>query len=272
MKFEITNTVKTGRAFLLAVALVGSGPILAACAGDSTDAATEPATADLVLAATSQIVDQADIDNLLFMRQEEKLAADVYSVLYDQWGLRPFANIEQAELTHQAEVSAVLASLGIEDPIDALAPGEFIDPALQDLYDDLVQRGMISAQEALMVGALIEEVDIADLRQRASAVPEIDALYARLEAGSNNHLRAFVRSLEGFGVEYESQVLETADVAAIVAADNAMGHEMQGPGAQGQGAQGQGAQGQGIQGQGGHGPGGHGQGPGMGQGQGRGRS
>ena len=266
MKFEITNTVKTGRAFLLAAALAGSGPILAACAGDSTDAATEPATADLVLAATSQTVDQADIDNLLFMRQEEKLAADVYNVLYDQWGLRPFANIEQAELTHQAEVSAVLASLGIEDPIDALAPGEFIDPALQDLYDDLVERGMISAQEALMVGALIEEVDIADLRQRASEVPEIDALYARLEAGSNNHLRAFVRSLEGFGVEYDAQVLETADVAAIVAADNTMGHEMQGQGVQGQGGHGQGGlgQGQGMgQGQGGQG---------MGQGHGRGRS
>ncbi len=166
---------------------------------------------------TTQVSD-TDIENLLFMRQEEKLAGDVYHALFEKWELAPFSNIEESELFHQSEVSGQLARLGVEDKADELAPGEFSIPKLQDLYHQLVERGTQSVEEAYRVGALIEEIDIDDLRKRRCGVPEIDALYELLELGSYNHLRAFIINLAYMELPYKVQVLTPQEVVDILQA------------------------------------------------------
>lgn len=47
--------------------------------------------------ATNNILNAAEIEGLLFMREEEKLAHDVYLALYAKWGLPIFQNIAQSE-------------------------------------------------------------------------------------------------------------------------------------------------------------------------------
>lgn len=134
--------------------------------------------------------------DLAFLIEEEKLAHDVYQTMYEKWGARVFGNIVNSEATHEGMVLAVMQSRALNDPRKA-AIGEFTNPDLQKLYNDLVAQGSKSAVEAYKVGVAIEEKDIAD----------IDTILARLDAkdtdvknvledlrqGSENHLRAFTR-------------------------------------------------------------------------------
>ena len=95
------------------------------------------------------------------------------------------------------------------------AAGEFADSTLQDLYDGLLTQGLESKTEAFAVGALVEETDIQDLRDRASDSDAIAVIYDHLESASAQHLRVFVRNLEAFGVDYLPQVLDADEVDTI---------------------------------------------------------
>ncbi len=169
--------------------LIGAVPAYATPAAQATGTPRIPATA-LAVPGTLSADESAA---LLFMREEEKLAHDVYVTLYEQWGLRVFSNIAASEQKHTDAVAALLDAYGLEDPTIGHGVGEFTNPALQALYDDLVAQGSISAAEALKVGVAIEELDIADLEQRIAETdnPDIQLLYSNLLAGSKNHLRAF---------------------------------------------------------------------------------
>ena len=118
----------------------------------------------------------------MWMREEEQLAHDVYVVLGDQWDLRNLDNISSAETTHIEAVSGLLDVYGLDDPAAGNDTGTFTDPALQRLYDQLVEDGSRSLEAAgLEVGALIEELNsIVDLVARSAATdnPDISAVYA----------------------------------------------------------------------------------------------
>ena len=145
--------------------------------------ATDPSTLDAQEAAA-----------LLFMREEEKLARDVYNVLYATWGLPVFKNIAVSEQRHMDAIKVLLDRYGLTDP--ALAPGKFSDPTLQALYDKLVAQGKLSVTEALKVGVTIEQVDIKDLQTRIAQTDNLDIqrVYTNLLNGSNSHLQAFSRN------------------------------------------------------------------------------
>ncbi|NTV40135.1 MAG: DUF2202 domain-containing protein [Demequinaceae bacterium] len=185
-------------------AMAGGGVHAQGTVGDPADLVEEGSTATASEAAS-----------LEYMVEEEKLAHDLYVELGDAWGLRIFTNIASAETQHEDAVKALLDAYGLDDPTAGAAVGEFSDPALQSLYDTLLAQGLASQTAALEVGAIVEETDIADLRDRASDSPAIDQVFGQLEAGSENHLRAFIINLDRLGVTYEAQVLSSSDVASI---------------------------------------------------------
>jgi len=137
------------------------------------------------------ILTPADEAGLLFMREEEKLARDVYLVLFDKWGLRVFANIAQSEQRHMDAVLYLLGKYGLDDP--ARDPGVFQDPDLQILYDELVAKGETSLVDAIEVGVLIELTDIEDIETliKQTKKKDIIQVYSNLLDGSNSHLDAF---------------------------------------------------------------------------------
>jgi len=151
-------------------------------------AATTATTADSQLAA-----------DLAFMREEERLAHDVYTMLALKWGTSVFSNIAAAEQKHTDSMAALLARYGVADPAAGEAAGVYAYPALQDLYNELVAKGSTSVTAAFEVGKTIESVDIADLDERIARTDEADVLVAfnNLRAGSENHLRAFNNQLSG---------------------------------------------------------------------------
>ncbi len=164
-----------------------------------------------------------EIDGLAWMREEEKLAHDVYVALGDTWGSRVFDNITAAETTHMDAIKTLLDRYGIADPAAGQPAGVFTNPDLQALYADLVTRGKASLVEAFTVGALIEDLDISDLRVRATDTPDIALVYGDLERGSENHLRAFVRNLGRQGAAYSPAYLSADEFESIIGAPAGQG-------------------------------------------------
>ena len=181
-------------------------------------AANNETGAEITVSA-DQYLSAAEIDDLLFMREEEKLARDVYLTLYDQWNLSIFQNIAASESTHMDAILALLEIYGIDDPAAGKAIGEFTNPDLQALYDQLVAQGTQSLSAALKVGAAIEEIDILDLEERITQTEnaEILAVYQSLLKGSRNHLRSFTKTLsQQTGEIYNPQYLSQEAYDAIV--------------------------------------------------------
>jgi hypothetical protein len=186
-----------------------------------TSTSTEPTSTSTDSASIGSSLTDEEIAGLMWMREEEQLAHDVYVVLGERWNLRIFDNISSAETAHVEAVSGLLDLYGLDDPAAGNDTGTFTDPALQRLYDQLVEDGSRSLEAALEVGALIEELDIVDLVARSAATdtPEISAVYANLERGSRNHLRAFFSQLDSRGITYTPTQLDPATFDAIVSSD-----------------------------------------------------
>ena len=177
-------------------------------------------------AATSLALSDQEIADLIYMREEEKLAYDVYTFLYSRWELPIFSNIAASELTHTNAVLSLLERYGIDDPAKGLQAGEFRNQDLQTLYNQLIAAGNQSQEDALRVGAAIEEIDIRDLDNaiEASHSADIQQIYRNLQQGSNNHLRAFAGTLEGYtGSPYTPQYLSVEAYQAVMTGSNGNG-------------------------------------------------
>ena len=188
-------------------------PALTGCGGGTDgDAAPAADTGTVGEVVTSGGLSQVEIDGLLFVVEEEKLAHDVYVALDARWGsqVNVFGQIAPSETQHTQSVRDRILAHGLADPTAGKAPGAFVNAELQALYDTLVARGTLSLIDALKVGCLIEEVDIQDLTDRTTDVigePDIVRVYDGLMCGSRNHLRAFNRTLENQGGSYTPVVL-----------------------------------------------------------------
>ena len=139
----------------------------------------------------------AEVNDLQFMREEEKLARDVYIVLYEVLGDSQFGNIAQSEQRHMDSILYLMNLYGVEDPmIDEV--GAFANAEIQVLYNDLIDLGLGNRIAAFEVGITIEEVDIADLDAAIAGTenPDLIRVFTNLRDGSYNHLAAFTKGLE----------------------------------------------------------------------------
>jgi hypothetical protein len=154
---------------------------------------------------------------LLYLREEEKLAHDVYVKLFELWNVPVFNFIAQSEQVHTTRVLALIGFFNLEDPASE-NPGEFNNPDLQALYDQLLAQGSESLISGLTVGATIEEVDIVDLNEKLAVTtnPSMITVLNNLKLGSYAHLRAFVAQLELNGVIYVPQFLSQEEFEAIM--------------------------------------------------------
>ncbi|MCA0308735.1 MAG: DUF2202 domain-containing protein [Actinobacteria bacterium] len=144
--------------------------------------------------------DAALAESLTSLREEEKLARDVYTALaaaHDQSA--PFVNIARSEQRHYDTVGLLLSRYGIADPAAGRAAGSYADPDFQALYASLVATGTASLAGAYEVGITIETTDIADLEATLAGNPPADvtAALTTLLNGSRNHLAAFTAAKDG---------------------------------------------------------------------------
>tara|TARA_Y100000780_G_scaffold111503_1_gene100777 strand:+ start:710 stop:1393 length:684 start_codon:yes stop_codon:yes gene_type:complete len=149
-------------------------------------------------------------EGLLMMREEEKLAHDVYATLYTQHRLAIFNNIASSELTHTEAVAILLERYELADPVTDNTVGNFSNPEFDYLYSVLTESGAISVVEGLYVGAQVEELDIYDLMRLGEDIvdnPDIELVYSNLLKGSRNHLRAFYSQILNNNGTYRPQYI-----------------------------------------------------------------
>lgn len=171
-------------------------------------------------ALVSEISEQ-DMHDLIFLREEEKLARDVYLYAYDNYGQQIFSNIAQSEQTHMDQILSLLNTYNIPD-IVINERGKFSNQELQDLYNLLTTQSDSSLAEALKVGATIEDLDINDIDEFEANTqkPDILNVYSKLKCGSRNHLRNFTNQLELNAISYEPQFISLEEFNSIVNSSN----------------------------------------------------
>ena len=167
-------------------------------------------------------------NSLAYMGNEERLAYDVYQNLYtyhvteSATEIKQLKNIsEKSEIKHIGIVQDVVKryALNSEDVTNVVNPvanrdinisdmpsGEYDIPAIQELYNILYAKGIVSSTEALMVGCMVEVTDVDDLDRyltlaNDSNATDIVAAFEVLRNGSYNHYWAFDKGLKKAGVE-----------------------------------------------------------------------
>ena len=190
--------------------------------------------------ANAATLDAAEESHLVFMREEEKLARDVYIALGDAWPSAPtFDNIVPSEQNHTDQVKAKLDKYGIDDPATDMTPGVFSGAEWGWYFDEkyayLVDAGSTSELDGLYVGAFIEELDMHDIVECPEVIVDtangitdcgmnytdqndLKNVFGNLVAGSENHLRAYVGAIEAVIGEgnYVAQYLTQAQVDEIL--------------------------------------------------------
>lgn len=135
---------------------------------------------------------------LKYMREEEKLARDVYKHFSNLFpDARIFANIADSEQTHMDVIKTLLDRYGIEDPVENNAEGAFYNVEIAALYAELTDPEKDTLVEALNAGVFIEKTDISDLEEAMAKTnrTDIKRAYSNLYNGSLNHLDAFLLNL-----------------------------------------------------------------------------
>jgi len=174
---------------------------------------------DTEITPTTPLTD-SDKNALLFMLEEEKLARDTYTYLWDEWSITQFNNIKNSEQSHMDAIAQVLTSYGIQYNI--LPAGQFADSVLLNFYNQFVTNGSISSSNALQIGATIEDLDISDLdKYTAQSTNEtVINVYNSLKCGSRNHLRSFVGAIVSAGGSYAPQFISLDYYNEIISSSN----------------------------------------------------
>lgn len=202
---------------LLSTAIFAAAPIAMA--------ETYSTSTEVTIEQSSQIT-SLETTSIQFMREEEKLARDVYLALYDIWGIPVFKNIADSEQSHTDAVALLIANYGVSDPVVDDTRGVFTDPYFTEKYNELVALGSESYENALTVGTLIEELDIADINEQIQIIDKVDIIkvYSNLLKGSRNHLRSFYSLDLEAGIDYTPQFISQEEFDEIVNSDYERGN------------------------------------------------
>ena len=159
-----------------------------------------------------------ELNSLYYLREEEKLARDVYTFLFNKWGATVFSNIRGSEQTHTDAILMLLSKYNLTDPASGKAMGEFSNTNLQNLYNLLTIQGSTGLTEAYTIGATIEDLDLYDLKNAVAGTDnqDIRLVFDNLMKGSRNHLRSFCRNILNTGGTYTPQYISQAEFDTII--------------------------------------------------------
>ena len=163
-------------------------------------------------------LDDAEKARILFIREEEKLAYDVYQTMFELYGVNVFQNIPNSELSHMESMLNIIKKYNLADPMDTNPRGIYLNTTLQALFTQLVNQGKTNLVSAYKVGCLIEELDISDLTKSLDVTNNQDVrlIYDFLNKGSRNHLRSFYKNLTYLNGSYTPVYISQSSFDAII--------------------------------------------------------
>ena len=199
--------------------------------GNSTEL---PASVELALNSENSSLSEELANTISYMGNEERLAYDVYNRLYSEWGTKQFTNIAtKSEYKHITAVQKLVQKYKMSDdtnftnidlpalgymntPIEDMKAGTYDIAKIQNLYDDLVSKGLASEVDALKVGCMVEVTDVNDLDEdiklaQESNATDVEEIFNFLRDGSYNHYWAFNKGLTKKGITDGCCTLGTVD-------------------------------------------------------------
>lgn len=232
--------------------VIGAAAVAAviAAAGISIPAQSAPTETPSQSAPAQATASDTLAEDLTFMREEERMARDLYLAFAEKYGDdTAFARIAKSEQRHFDATGRMLENFGLEDPSDGLEAGTYADDELTALYEELLEQGMASLEDAYDAAIAVEEADIADLTAAIERTTDDAAtrLFENLKRGSEQHLAAYTAYRDG-KTPTPGEGREDSPGKRMGRDDAAMGEPGQGQ-RQGEGRQGQ-RQGEGRQGEG----------------------
>ncbi|MBI1222378.1 MAG: DUF2202 domain-containing protein [Bacteroidetes bacterium] len=167
--------------------------------------------------ATTLTLTEQEKSDLLFLREEEKLARDIYLHAWEKYKHMTFDHISNSEQTHMDRALDLIHKYGLTDPAIS-ERGVFNNPNLQVLYNQLLSKTNQSELDALIVGATIEDLDINDIDKLLTHTsnPDLITVYSDLNCGSRNHMRAFSSQIETSGGSYTPQYVSPEKYKSII--------------------------------------------------------
>ncbi len=168
-------------------------------------------------ATSSTALTVGESEGIKFIREEEKVARDLYQSFYNDTALGIFQDTARSEQSHMDSVTVLLDEYHLQDPVQE-AKGVFLNRSLQVTYDLLLAQGKTSADDALKASATFEEISIMDLEKQIENTDKEDirTVYNGLLAGSDKHLRSYVGALAERKIKYVPQHLSQQEYDRIV--------------------------------------------------------
>ena len=160
-----------------------------------------------------------EVEGLKYVREEEKMARDVYLFLSQKFKKPIFKNIKNSEQVHMDKVLCLLIHFNVEDPASDEI-GEFTNYHIQELYDYLIDLGSNNIIDALTAGAIIEDYDIKDINDWMEETDNetIEKVFTNIVCGSGNHIISFSDLLDGYDTEYTPIYISDDEYEAILLA------------------------------------------------------
>jgi hypothetical protein len=174
------------RSFLASLAAIG----LAACTPEDT--VSSHGNGEGLSQYPVESLNEAEEAGILQLREEEKLARDVYTLLEEKWGLSAFSQIKPSEQKHMDAVAKLINRYDLLDPAQE-SIGIFENQKISSLFETLMTKGEQSEVDALQVGMTVEDVDIYDIDEILSKNDnqDIQVVFTNLRNGSIKHLQRF---------------------------------------------------------------------------------
>ncbi|MEK9762426.1 MAG: DUF2202 domain-containing protein [Deltaproteobacteria bacterium] len=190
------------RSFLASLAAIG----LAACSPEDT--VSSHGNGEGLSQYPIESLNEAEEAGILQLREEEKLARDVYTLLEEKWGLSAFSQIKPSEQKHMDAVAKLINRYDLLDPAQE-SIGSFENQKISSLFETLMTKGEQSEVDALQVGMTVEDVDIYDIDEILSKNDnqDIQVVFTNLRNGSIKHLQRFYTDLKTLGGTYEPQYI-----------------------------------------------------------------
>lgn len=169
--------------------------------------------------ATAGALTPQERQSLIYVREAEKMARDLYLGMYQAWGLSVFKSTSAEEQDHVDAMLELFGIYALSDPLAARdVPGTYLNQNITSMHSSLFSQGIRSKKDGLKACALQEEINILDLdlAMKSTQKPDIARVYLELQRDSMNHLRSFAHCLEALGERYRAVKLSQQTVDAII--------------------------------------------------------
>jgi len=134
-----------------------------------------------IMASRAEPLGADEQRDLQRIREQRKLARDLYWDLAKHWGSLVLVRLGAAEQAHLNALDTLLDHYDLSDPVAGPAVGESGDPKFHALHAQIVEVGHRSEMAASQAGLLVEEMSLSDLAAARARTrrPEIAAALER---------------------------------------------------------------------------------------------